>query len=48
MKRYNSIEESPLLQPTNLLDDFMFDFTIFSLNRPWVSRHQLWKKFIRS
>lgn len=48
VKRYNSLDESRLLMPTNLLDDFMEDYTIYSLNRPWINRFQLWKSFIRS
>lgn len=47
MKRYSSIEESPLLAPTNLLDEFNEDYTIFKLNNLGYSYEYLWKRFIR-
>lgn len=37
------------LEPTNLLDDWLLDWSIFSLkHRTWTNRHELWRKFIRS
>lgn len=44
---YNLDEEN--LDPTNLLEDWALDYSIFSLKfKVFNNRHELWRKFIRS
>lgn len=38
-----------MLEPTNLLDDFLTDWIIYKYeNRHWINKDLLWAKFIRS
>lgn len=44
---YNLDEEN--LDPTNLLEDWALDYSIFSLKfKMFNNRHELWRRFIRS
>jgi len=37
------------LDKTNLLDDWLLDYSIFSLKHTvWSNRLELWRKFLRS
>jgi hypothetical protein len=38
-----------MLEPTNLLEDWLIDWQIFSLkHKVWGNRNELWRKFIRT
>ncbi len=46
---YNNIEQSPLWESTNLLEDYAIDLAIFSLKYPtYNNRLELIRKFWRS
>lgn len=37
------------LEPTNLLDEAILDFATFTLrHQVWISKQEMWRKWIRS